>query len=182
MFCQKHPNVLWLKISFTEDGQVYSQFAHSHFAQIFPVSPIPISPFPTSPFSQSAQYLPCPFAVSPNFIFARFSFRPEAISPNFPISPNDHFALFPQGPFPFRPHSIFLISGPKTNKKFSNNLIPQFWTLCLRLLWSAHIIGEEDILVTLFLLSVWLFLRRCLFLGVLRDLGLEIREILVIFK
>ena len=113
--------------------RVYSQFAqshlaHSHFAQFFPVSPILFLPFPSSPFSHSAQYLSCPFAVSPNFIFARFSFRPEAISPNFPISPNNHFALFPQGPFSFRPNAIFLISGPKTNKNFSNNLIPQFWT------------------------------------------------------
>ena len=155
---------------------------------LFPVRPIPFHPnfyrfcpFFFHPFQlplfPSAQYLSCPFAVSPNFIFAHFSFRPEAISPNFPISPNGHFALFTQGPFLFPPNSIFLISRPKTNRKFSNNLIPQFWTLSLRLLWTAHIIGEEDILVRLFLLSMWLFLRRCLFLGVFR-----IREILVIFK
>ena len=96
-----------------------SHFALSHFAQNFPVSPLLFLPFPTSPFSHSAQYLSCPFTVSPNFIFAHFSFRPEGISPNFPISPKDHFALFPQGLFSFRPNSIFLRSGPK---KFSNNL------------------------------------------------------------
>ena len=126
-----------------------SQFAHFQYARIFPVLPILFSPFPFSPFSHSAQHLSCLFAVSPNFIFAYFSFRPEAISPNFPISPNDHFALFPQGPFPFHPKAIFLISWPKINKKFSNNLIHQLWTLFLGLLWTTHIIGEEDILVTL---------------------------------
>ena len=99
-----------------------------------PISPIPISPkfFPFRPFFfHPFQLRPfpippniCPLADSPNFIFAYFSFRPEAISPNFPISRNDHFALFPQGPFPFH-----LISGPKTNKEFSNNLMSQFWTL-----------------------------------------------------
>ena len=93
-------------------NMVYSQFAQSHFAhsqfaQNFPVSPILFSPFPTSPFSHSAQYLSCPFAASPNFIFAHFSFRPEAISPNFPISPNDHFALFPQGPSHFAQIQFF---------------------------------------------------------------------------
>ena len=51
-------------------------------------------------------------------------------------------SYFTQMPF-------FSISGPKTNQKFPNNLIPQFWTLFLGLLWTAHIIGEEDILVTL---------------------------------
>ena len=106
---------------------VYSQFAqscfaHSHGAQIFPSSPGLFSPIPASTFSHSVQYLSCPFAVSPNFIFAHFSCRPEAISPNFPILPNDHFALFPQGPFPFCPNPIFLISGRKTNKKFSSGV------------------------------------------------------------
>ena len=121
----------------------------SHFVRIFPISPILFSPFPTWPFSHCAHCLSCPFAVLPNFIFAHFSFCPKAISPNFPISSNDHFALFSQGPIPFRPNAIFLIYGPKNYKKFSNNLIPQFWTLFSRLLWTAHIIGEEDILVRL---------------------------------
>ena len=96
-----------------------SHFAHSNFARIFPVCPVLFSPFPTSPFSHSAQYLSCPFAVSPNFIFAHFSFRPEDISPNFPISPNDHFALFTQDPSHFAQIPFFLISGRKSNKKFS---------------------------------------------------------------
>ena len=134
---------------------VYSQFAqsrhfaHSHFARIFPRFAHFFSPFPASPFSNSGQCLSCPFVVLPNFIFAHFSFRPEAISPKVPILPNDHFALFQQGPIPFRPNAVFLMSGPKTNKKFCKKLIPQFWTLFLRLLWTAHIIGEVDILVTL---------------------------------
>ena len=108
-------------------------------------------PFPTSPFSHLAQNLSCPFfrfypnSFSPIFHFAQrpsrptFQFRPMTISP-----------LFPQGPFLFRPNAIFLISGPKTNKKFYTKLIPQFIDLILRVkLLSAHIIGEDDILVTL---------------------------------
>ena len=133
------------------------------FNGLFKVRPIPFRPFPFRPnFSRFAysffalsnfalfsfrpmSVLPfCRFAVSPNFIFADFSFRPEANLPNFPISPNDHFALFPHGPIP---NAIFLISGPKTYTKFSNKLILQFWTLILRLLWNAHIMGEEDILI-----------------------------------
>ena len=115
------------------------------FRPNFPVLPILFTPFPTLPFS----HFVLPFYRFTQFHFAHFLFRPEGISPKFPISPDDHFALFPQGPFPFRPNAIFLISGPKTNEKSSNNLIPQFWTLFLGLLLTAHITDEEDILVKL---------------------------------
>ena len=164
---------------------------HAQFipSSLNPISPISISPeffavlpFQTLPFSNFAQYLSCPVAVLPNFIFGHFSIRPEAIFPNFPISPSDHFVLFQQGLFPFCPNAIFQISGPKTNKKFSNKLIPQFWTLFLGLLWPAHIIGGQHIGYIVFLLSMWIFLQQCLFLGVFRDLVLGIREILVIFE
>ena len=98
---------------------------------LFPVRPIPFCPFPFCPnFSRFAHSLLalsnftlfpfCPVSVLPfccfaQFHFRHFSFRLEAILPNFPISPNDHFALFPLDPFPFHPNAIFLISGPKTN-------------------------------------------------------------------
>ena len=87
--------------------EVYSQFAQSHFAQNFPVSPFFFSPFPTWPFSHSAQYLSCPFA--------QFHFCPEAI---FPISPFSHKA-----PSHFTHMPFFRYLGPKL---MNSSLINQF--------------------------------------------------------
>ena len=125
-------------------AKVYSQFAQSHFARIFPRfvhSFFALSNFALFPFR--------PRSVLPFCCFAQFHFRPFFISPGSHLAQLSHFALYPQGPFPSCPNGIFLISGPKTNKKFSNNLIPQFWTLFWGFLWTAHIIGEENILVIL---------------------------------
>ena len=142
---------------------MYNAIIHGKTSSIYkisigliPVRPISFRPFPFrlnfSRFAHSffRPFQLRPFPIPPHCRFTHFFFfRPGAISPNFPISPNDHFALFPQGPFPFCPNAIFLISGPKANKKFSINLISHFRTLFLGLLWIAHIIGEEDIWVTL---------------------------------
>ena len=107
------------------------------FIGLFPVCPIPFRPFPFCPnFSRFAHSF---FTLS-NFVlfplrpisvllfcrFAQFHFCPFFISPRSHLAQLSHFALFPQGPFPFHPNAIFLISGPKANKKFSNNLIPRF--------------------------------------------------------
>ena len=108
-----------------------------NFDGLFPVCPILFRPFPFRPnFSRFAysffalsNFALFPFrliSVLPFCHFAQFHFRPFFISLISHLAQLSHFALFPQGPFPFHPNAIFLISGPKTNKKFSNNLIPQF--------------------------------------------------------
>ena len=105
---------------------VYSQFAHSHFAQIFPFRPFVFRPFQLRPFPIPPNICPAllpfrPISFSPIFHFARkpsrrtFPFRPITVLPFSHKAPS-HFAQIP----------FFLISGPKTNKRFSNNLIPQF--------------------------------------------------------
>ena len=82
---------------------------------LFPVRPIPFHPFPFRPnFSRFAHSF---FALSS---FALFPFRPISVLPfchfaKFHFRPTFDYAFFPQGPFPFRPNAIFLISGPKTN-------------------------------------------------------------------
>ena len=116
-----HNDTFWQPLETSLLKTVYSEFAQSHFAQVFPISPIPFSPFPTSPFSHSTQYISCPFAQF--HFFAHLSFRPKAISPNFPISPNDHFALFPQGPSHFAQIPFFWYLGPKLIK---SSLITKF--------------------------------------------------------
>ena len=118
---------------------VHSQFAQSHFARIFPVLPVLFSPFPTLPFSHFAKYLSCSFPILPKFIFTHLFISPRsylALLSNF--AQLSHFALFPQGPFPFRPNAIFLIFGPKTREKFSNKLIPQFMDLILSVICGLH--------------------------------------------
>ena len=130
--------------------------------RFIPSSPNPISPNPISPEFFPFRHFFRPFQLRPFSIICPallllclisfppiFHFAKKPSRPTFPFRPMTISPFSHKAPSHFAPKNIFQISGPKSNKKCSNKLIPEFWTLFLGLLWTANIIGEEDILLTL---------------------------------